>query len=609
MVTVSACRAQLWFALSLAWLSAACGASAPPEQSLGNQGGDGDQMLPPGSHVDEPDAATPDVHEQADSGEPAPDARCGTPCDTGEACEQGVYACDVPDAEPRCVHDGFVKAGTVCRASDAPCDAPETCSGSDAPCPPDAFADGSVVCRKSAGDCDLPEYCTGETDACPEDALADVTVVCREQAGTCDVSEHCSGSSPVCPSDQLAEANSVCRASAGPCDAVEVCSGDAAACPADAFATASTLCRANAGSCDVAEYCTGASATCPINARLDSAVICRASTGDCDVAEHCTGTLDGCPADELAHGTVCRAAVGACDVAETCNGSSKSCPEDALAAAGTSCRASDYACDAAELCTGESSECPVDLPAAETTACGCGDGQCGADAACDGPCATYLSFDGTDDFVSVPGLPALGTTDFTVEAMVYLPDSEYGAAYTDYWTVFSSDATGSGHAALVVSRQADDLRICASRTDSSMGCAAPVSFATHKERWFHVSLINTTTGSRVRLIGPSSATSVSVSPADLGGINTRWGDNASTTFSPNNFLGRIANARIWQRALTEQQLTALASGDPPADTTGLLHAWSFDEGTGQTVVDSVAALNGTLGASSAAESSDPAWGL
>jgi hypothetical protein len=79
------------------------------------------------------------------------------------------------------------------------------------------------------------EACTGSAAACPADGFVFAGTSCRAAAGVCDVGETCTGAAPGCPADGFFANGTLCRAAAQPCDIADNCTGASAACPADAF--------------------------------------------------------------------------------------------------------------------------------------------------------------------------------------------------------------------------------------------------------------------------------------------------------------------------------------------------------------------------------------
>lgn len=79
--------------------------------------------------------------------------------------------------------------------------------------------------------------------------------------------------------------------------------------------------------------------------------------------------------------------------------------------------------------------------------------------------------------------------------------------------------------------------------------------------------------------------------------------------SPNGFWsGALDEVRVFATARTPDQVWADMHAHQLGPTAGLVGEWTFDEGTGQTTADTSGAGNpGVLGATSAAEASDPTW--
>lgn len=73
------------------------------------------------------------------------------------------------------------------------------------------------------------------------------------------------------------------------------------------------------------------------------------------------------------------------------------------------------------------------------------------------------------------------------------------------------------------------------------------------------------------------------------------------------FRGKLAEARLWSTARTPSEINANDTLRVSGDSVGLVGAWPLFEGSGQTLSNRAGGPAGTLGATSAAESSDPAW--
>ncbi|MBW2462219.1 MAG: hypothetical protein JRH11_11285, partial [Deltaproteobacteria bacterium] len=354
----------------------------------------------------------------ASEGTPCPGGTCGSagvcntgcidgaPCDTGYACEEGVWAC-LAEAGPACVSAGPASAGTECRAPAGECDLGEFCDGSNAECPPDELRLPTDRCRPEdpTNECDLPEFCDGETVDCPPDGdRMDVGTACSVngfcqadgncrdgcagEGGPCDLPGDptcergvlgCSAGVPYCGHTTAPrESGAPCRAQRGRCDVPDLCDGVSIVC-GDQRAPAGLACREAAGPCDAADHCNGTARRCP-NDFEPSGVECRATADVCDTPELCTGASARCPADAFEPaGTTCNARpfAGACDAPDECTGGSAACP-DLLLPAGTTCGPSTSACVADAVCSGADLTCPPWAPIPDGTSCGCGVCMAGA---------------------------------------------------------------------------------------------------------------------------------------------------------------------------------------------------------------------------------------
>jgi hypothetical protein len=111
-----------------------------------------------------------------------------------------------PDAMsgPAVCNDGVVGAGELCDPA-APAGAGACCN---ATC--DGFLTAGTECRAAAGECDMAETCDGAAGACPADVLAPAGTACRPATGECDVAETCDGAAGACPTNVFAPDETTC---------------------------------------------------------------------------------------------------------------------------------------------------------------------------------------------------------------------------------------------------------------------------------------------------------------------------------------------------------------------------------------------------------------
>lgn len=82
------------------------------------------------------------------------------------------------------------------------------------------------------------------------------------------------------------------------------------------------------------------------------------------------------------------------------------------------------------------------------------------------------------------------------------------------------------------------------------------------------------------------------------------GGDASNQFS---FRGTMSHVRVWNRALSADELLAWGGVDIPGDTPGLLEYWKLNEGSGQFSYDQTGQVDMHLGYSPNTTNGDPTW--
>ncbi len=95
----------------------------------------------------------------------------------------------------------------------------------------------------------------------------------------------------------------------------------------------------------------------------------------------------------------------------------------------------------------------------------------------------------------------------------------------------------------------------------------------------------------------------------IGFERAAYGQGSGGQDPGNFFKGSLDEIMLWNRPLTDIEVLAVFNSGIPADSTGLLGYWKFDEGTGQVLVDDSPSgnLSGVLGLSTLVESEDPQW--
>ncbi len=240
-------------------------------------------------------------------------------------------------------------------------------------------------------------------------------------------------------------------------------------------------------------------------------------------------------------------------------------------------------------------------------------------------------FDGSNDYVDAGSGATLNTTNaLTVEAWVY-PNSFTASGGTNQRIVANKIDANNSYQLLSSSESRFMFQI------NVAGTAYPIKTSIKSiNSWYHVVGVWDGANSLIYVNGildsNSSAAQSTGTSGTLGAIiGKRFADNLGY------LNGSIDDIHIYNRALSQSEITDLygtggdrqgytttnypnkvlvrkysasvSSGSPSGEERGPgpVAYWKFDEGYGQTANDSAFSNNGTLGATSGVESSDPTW--
>jgi hypothetical protein len=127
--------------------------------------------------------------------------------------------------------------------------------------------------------------------------------------------------------------------------------------------------------------------------------------------------------------------------------------------------------------------------------------------------------------------------------------------------------------------------------------------------WAHVALVRSTTSAWLRINGTTVATltglgaAVSSYSSNMSGYPFRVGLVGSTS-TTNYFPGSIDEVRYWTTARTEAQIQTDMRTWGPANATGLVGYWDFNDGSGATAANRV---TGAAAGSALTITGSPSW--
>ncbi len=227
------------------------------------------------------------------------------------------------------------------------------------------------------------------------------------------------------------------------------------------------------------------------------------------------------------------------------------------------------------------------------------------------PSGSALEFDGVDDYILVSDSASafdFEDTTFTVSLwfkttannQVMLADG----AYLGGWAIADSGAHGDVGSVKVV------LKKGCSKKDAYNAVTANTY---NNGLWHHVVAIITTNTTDAS--GNSATVYMDGAPVSLS-LDEHiypYGASSDSLFiarrstDPIYYTGGIDDIRIYNRALSAEDIRTLMHSRPEAGEPNLVAYWDFDEGEGQVAGDSAGGNHGTLGSTPDVDSSDPNW--
>lgn len=229
----------------------------------------------------------------------------------------------------------------------------------------------------------------------------------------------------------------------------------------------------------------------------------------------------------------------------------------------------------------------------------------------------YLIFDGDGDYVQVPdsnaySVPTTGTLTVSVwmrpdtllfsnaedagdegTYVMWLGKGTYGAPNTIEWgfRMYSNDGTRPNRISFYVFNSTGGIGVGSYFQDQIV-----------VGEWIHVTATVSANNTSIYKNGVFRDTDVYTSGSVIiTPSNTTSPLRIGTMTTTGFFEGALNDVCIWNRVLTQAEITALQTGTVAAS--GLVGRWRLDDGSGNTAVDDVSANNGTLNPGSGS----PAW--
>jgi hypothetical protein len=224
------------------------------------------------------------------------------------------------------------------------------------------------------------------------------------------------------------------------------------------------------------------------------------------------------------------------------------------------------------------------------------------------PQGNALSFDGSNDYVSIPDSDILDLkTQATLSAWINTKSLTTPHGIVGRWNY----AGGPPYKDSILIEARGDVsrkfRFCIATSDQDSGVTVLASNQQfNANTWYHIA--GTYDGVTMKLYINGQLDNSASKTGNIYANNSNWYIGAFNYGNVAYFNGLIDDVRIYNTAMSAEEILAIMLLKPTGSEPNLIAYWDFDEGTGQIANDSSGqGNNGTLGSSSEPDASDPCW--
>jgi len=221
------------------------------------------------------------------------------------------------------------------------------------------------------------------------------------------------------------------------------------------------------------------------------------------------------------------------------------------------------------------------------------------------PEGSALEFDGQNDYIDCgDGENLDGMAEITISAWVYPTGwNKYYSGRIVSKVVYPYNAyelvlNGSGY---------NRAAACFYGNEAAAGVHSPQN-SICLEQWYHIVATNNGAEQKIYVNGVESGSNNVVTGQIRDVPKPMWIGQITSAYVRAGFEGIIDDVRVYNRALSAEEVEQIMYSKPADDEVGLVGYWDFDEGEGQVAVDTSGNDNdGQLGSTPEADDSDPQW--
>ncbi len=192
----------------------------------------------------------------------------------------------------------------------------------------------------------------------------------------------------------------------------------------------------------------------------------------------------------------------------------------------------------------------------------------------------YLDFDGLDDYINFGNVHNFGTSDFTIEAWVYLDALPSLSKIINKGQTQVGTPSNAGYSIRAENNLlSDDIEFRVGNSDGSFSVAkAPVATL---DNWFHVAGVRSGTTITLYFNGLVVATTDTGTTFDVD-TNVEFGLGAlyrGSLGATREFLnGKLDEVRLWDKARTQAEIQSTLNQELAGSEPGLIAYYNFNQG-------------------------------
>ena len=200
-----------------------------------------------------------------------------------------------------------------------------------------------------------------------------------------------------------------------------------------------------------------------------------------------------------------------------------------------------------------------------------------------------VSFDGTDDYISIPSNIFSSTvTNFTIECWIKPNSGSFNSAYHGIIGFQSGVTSGDRNPGLWINNGAIHYDMYQPTTNTRY--TGLTNAVVSQDKWSHLAMVKSGTTLYIYVNGKLEVNTTVSSTVKVVG-NYRIG------YIDNYFSGLIDEVRFWSVARTQQEIVSTLIKSPAYNATGLIAYYKMNAGTGTSAVNTctnTSSINGTL---------------